>query len=174
MGIAGSTEEIWQKLADGGLVVLMRHASSNDGKVTSAPLVRDPSCQQERNLTAKGKKDAALIGKMFADKRVPVGEVLASPYCRTTDTAKIAFGRSTAADYLTVLEVLSAEQADRATEQLSRRIGSYAGRKNLVLVTHGPNIEAVSFDPVAQGAFVVFRPMGKDTFEAIGIINIVN
>jgi phosphohistidine phosphatase SixA len=170
-GIAASETEIWQKLAGGGLVVLMRHATTNTGKGSGAPLKRDPSCRQERKLSSKGKREAAQIGKMFAAKGVPVGDVLVSPYCRTTDTAEIAFGRGTATDFLFLLEVLPAEQADIATEQLSRKIGSYSGSKNLVMVTHAPNIETVSFDPVAMGAFIVFKPTGKDIFEEIGIIN---
>lgn len=173
-GVAASEAEIWQKLAGGGLVVLMRHATTNTGKGSGAPLMRDPSCLKERKLSSKGKKEAAQIGKMFVSKGVSVGDVLVSPYCRTTNTAKIAFGRGTATDFLSLLEVLSGEQADKFTEQLSRKIGSYSGSKNLVLVTHGPNIDAVSFDLVAQGAFLVFKPTGKDTFEEIGIINIAD
>jgi phosphohistidine phosphatase SixA len=173
-GVAAAEAEIWQKLAGGGLVVFMRHTATNTVKGSGNPLVRDPTCRQERKLSPKGKRQAAQIGKMFTAFGVPVGDVLVSPYCRTTDTAEIAFGRGTPTDFLSLLEVLSAEQADAATERLNRRIGSHSGKDNLVLVSHGPNIDTVSFDPVAMGAFVVFKPTGKDTFEEIGIINIAD
>lgn len=173
-GIAASEAEIWQRLAGGGLVVLMRHTTTNTGEDSNNPLVRDPSCVSERKLSAKGKTQAAKIGEMFASFGVAVGDVLASPYCRTTDTAKTAFGRSTPADFLSLLEVLSDEQADASTEQLSHKIGSHLGSKNLILVTHAPNITAVSFDPVAMGAFAVFKPTGGETFEEVGIIDIAD
>ena len=172
--VAASEAEIWQKLTGGGLVVLMRHASTNRGEGSGAPLIRDPSCSTERMLSSQGRKEAALIGQMFTAKGIPVGDVRASPYCRTTDTAQIAFGRSTPTDFLSVLHALSEEQAEIYTEQLTVKIGSYSGSKNLVLVTHAPNIDAVSFDPVAQGAFLVLEPTGNDTFEEIGIIDIAD
>ena len=162
--------EIWEKLKNGGLVVLMRHTHTivKDTK----PLLRDPTCVKERNLSEKGKKVAARIGNMFKTKGVSVSKVLTSPYCRTSDTGKIAFGSSQPAKYLTVLEALPQEQAEANTEQLMQKIGSYSGSGNLVLVTHAPNINAVSFENVEMGAFLVFQPMGGGEFDEIGKINL--
>lgn len=163
------TDEImWEKLKNGGLVVLMRHTSVKNGD----SLLRDPSCLEERNLSEKGKKEAARIGKMFATKAVSINQVLTSPYCRTTDTAEIAFGNSQPVEFLTLLEVLPQEQAEENTDQLTQIIGSYSGAGNLVLVTHAPNINAVSFEVVEMGAFVIFQPMGDYEFEEIGKINL--
>lgn len=161
--------KIWEKLKNGGLVVLLRHTSV---KEESNGLLRDPSCLKERNLSEKGKKEAVRIGEMFTAKGVKVEQVLTSPYCRTTDTAKIAFGKGQPAEFLYVLEALPQEQAEANTEQLSQRIGSYSGKGNLVLVTHAPNINAVSFETVEKGAFLVLQPMGDSEFEEIGKINL--
>ena len=163
--------EIWEKLKSGGLVVLMRHASVNK---TNNPLLRDPSCTEERMLSEKGKKEALKIGEKFSAKGVSIDKVLASRYCRTTETAKNAFGRSQPTEFLSVLEAFPQKQAEAYTEQLMKKIGSYSGSGNLVLVTHGPNINAVSFDPVEIGAFLVLRPMGGQEFEEIGKIKFAN
>jgi phosphohistidine phosphatase SixA len=172
MSSADTEGDIWGKLKNGGLVVLMRHThtSVKDTK----PLLRDPSCVRERNLSETGKKEAARIGKMFATKGVPVSKVLTSPYCRTMDTAKIAFGSSQPVEFLTVLEALPWEQAEENTVKLTQKIGSYSGSGNLVLVTHAPNINAISFETVEMGAFLVLQPAGGHEFEEIGIINLAN
>lgn len=169
VSFSDTDEKIWEKLKVGGLVVLMRHTTTLK---ENNPLLRDPSCSKERKLSHKGKKEAARIGKNFTDKRVPIYKVLTSPYCRTRDSGNIAFARSEAAEFLSLLEALPQKKAEANTETLRKKIGSYTGRGNLVLVTHAPNINTVSFDSVEMGAFLVLRPMGDDEFEEVGKINL--
>ena len=168
MSFSDTDGKIWEKLKNGGLVVLMRHTSVKKGN----SLLRDPSCLKERNLSEKGKKEAARIGEMFAAKGVIIEKVLTSPYCRTTDTAKIAFGRGQPVEFLSVLKALPQEQAEANTDQLTQTIGLYSGSGNLILITHAPNIYAVSFETVEKGAFLVLRPVGDHEFEEIGKINL--
>ena len=169
VSLSETDEAIWKELKKGGLVVLMRHASTAK---KDNPLLRDSSCLKERKLSEKGKKEAARIGRMFKSKKVAIKKVLASPYCRTVDTAKIEFNKAQPAEFLSLVEALSQEQAKTNTEQLMETIGSYKGSANLVLVTHAPNINAVSFEMVEMGAFLVIRPMGNGEFEEIGKINL--
>jgi len=171
---ADADDEIWKKLSAGGLVVLMRHASVKTGSGNGDSLVRDPSCTKERNLSTKGMAEAAHIGDTFKSRGVPVEDVLTSPFCRTTDTGKIAFDRAKPTAFLSLLQIMSDDQSDDATAQLSSVIGSYAGSGNLVLITHAPNINAVAFEPVGKGMFLVIQPTGDDTFEELGLVNIVN
>jgi phosphohistidine phosphatase SixA len=103
---------------------------------------------------------------------VPINKVLTSPYCRTTNTGKIAFARVEPAEFLSVLEALPQKQAEANTETLRQKIASYSGTGNLVLITHAPNINAVSFESVEMGAFLVLKPMGENEFEEIGKINL--
>ena len=169
VSFADADGKIWEKLKNGGLVVLVRHTSTVK---KDNPLLRDPSCLKERKLSEKGKKEAAKIGKMFTAKGAPIEKVLTSPYCRTTDTAKIAFGSGQPVEFLSVLEALPQKQAEANTDQLTQKIGSYSGSGNLILVTHAPNINAVSFETVEMGAFLVLRPKGGQEFEEIGKINL--
>ena len=169
---AASEAELWNKLADGGLVVLMRHAQTVTGKGAGNSLIRDPSCARERKLSSQGIDQAIQIGKMFVSKGIPVKDVLASPYCRTVDTAKLAFGRVDPTEFLSLLEVMPQSQAEAATEQLIQRIGSYSGSENLVMITHEPNLNAVVFDPVEKGAFMVLKPTGNSEFEELGKVSL--
>ena len=73
-----------------------------------------------------------------------------------------------------MLEALPQNQAEANTEKLTQKIGSYSGTENLILVTHAPNINAVSFESVEMGAFLVLQPKGDHEFEEIGIINLAN
>lgn len=166
-----SEENIWEKLKNGGLVVLMRHTSTNQ---KANPLLRDPSCLKERKLSEKGKKEAAIIGEMFTAKGVPIEKVLTSPYCRTTDTAKIAFSSGQPAEFLSLLEALPQDQAETNTNLLTKKISRYSGKGNLILVTHSPNINAVSFESVEMGAFLVLKPLNDGEYDEIRKINLTN
>jgi len=169
LSFADTEEKIWEKLKAGGLVVLMRHTTTVK---ENNPLLRDSSCIKERKLSEKGKKEAARIGNNFAAKGVSISKVLTSPYCRTTNTGKIAFARVEPVEFLSVLEALTQKQAEANIEILRQKIASYSGAGNLVLVTHEPNINAVSFESVEMGAFLILKPMGDGEFEEIGKINL--
>ena len=49
-------------------------------------------CATQRNLDAQGRAQSVAIGASFRDLGIPVSRVLASPFCRTLETAALAFG----------------------------------------------------------------------------------
>ena len=163
-------ETLWAKLAEGGKVVLMRHGSLKTGRGNGNSLLRDPSCKQERNLSDEGRKEAKTIGERFRARNIPIEAVRYSPYCRTADTAKIAFGNGSEVAYLSLFEVLGPQEAAAQTAELNQVIGSYAGKGNLVLVTHEPNINAVSFEMMKNSDFLVLQPKGGSEFEELGVM----
>lgn len=167
---AAAAQDLWAALEDGGKVVLMRHAPVEAGADAGHSLIRDPSCRSERNLSVDGRRQARELGSRFAEHQVPVSEVHHSPFCRAAETANLAFGSAVPADYLSLLEILEPEEAERRTAELSRVIGSYAGTGNLILITHEPNISAVSFDVVKHLDMVIFEPQGDADFEELGVI----
>ena len=171
---ASASEALWDLLREGGRVVLMRHAPVEKGSGTGNPLVRDPSCKNEKNLSQQGKRDAAAVGRRFSEYTIPVSTVMHSPFCRTTETARIAFGEASPAGYLSLLEILEPGEAAEQTEALNQAIGSYSGDGNLVLVTHEPNIRAVSFELIGHLDFLVAEPMGDGEFEELGVIRFSN
>jgi phosphohistidine phosphatase SixA len=167
---AHANDVAWQKLAEGGKVVLMRHAAVNTGRGQGNSLLRDPSCKKERNLSSEGERAAREVGRQFQERGIPVSEVLHSPFCRTADTARIAFARGTPAAYLSLLEVLGPEAAAAQTRTLTDVIGGYAGKGNLVLITHEPNLNAVSFEMMKHSDFLVLQPKGGSEFEELGVV----
>ena len=168
---SGNTNaELWKALQEGGKVVLMRHAPVEKGSNSGDPLVRDPSCENEKNVSKTGERNAQLLGMKFRDYAVPVSFVRHSPFCRTAKTAQLIFGNSKPADYLSLLETLSPEEAAQQTQNLTGVIESFKDEGNLVLITHEPNINAISFEVIKHLDFLVIDPVADDEFEELGVV----
>jgi len=84
-----------QRLREGGYVLYMRHASTDMSRNDSG-MSSYEDCGNQRNLTDKGREEARAIGAHIERLRIPIGDVLASPYCRTMETARLAFRRARA------------------------------------------------------------------------------
>ena len=81
-------------LQRGGLTLYFRHVATDFSQNDERFVAGD--CSTQRNLTDAGRADARAIGREIRRLKLPVGEVLASPYCRTMETAELIFGRATA------------------------------------------------------------------------------
>ena len=167
---ANANDDLWDALKKGGKVVLMRHAEVEYGNGSGDPLLHDPSCKGEKNLSGKGRRNAELVGRRFREHKIPVSKVMHSPFCRTTDTARIAFGKAFPAEYLSLIEILGPEEAAKQTGTLNQLIDSHVDKGNLILVTHEPNIRAISFELVKHLDLLVIDPNDKDEFEELGVI----
>src|SRR5262245_24244372 len=89
--------ELLDALRQGGFVIFFRHgaAETSERLVTLdalPPALRDCHAAQ-RPLTERGVTEMRAVGAAFRALGVPVGQVLASPTCRTVETAWYAFGR---------------------------------------------------------------------------------
>jgi phosphohistidine phosphatase SixA len=163
---AVSDEGVWKNLKQGGYVILMRHATAQK---TGDPLIlKINDCNVQRNLSPKGRQEAALIGRVFRSRSIPVSEVLSSRYCRTKETAELAFGRVTTWQQLDLLYALPEEDRDARTEIVAKHIGAYDGKGNLIMITHMPNIDALTLELVAPGGFLVLKPDHEDGFDIVG------
>src|SRR5438067_4173639 len=81
-------------LRRGGYVIYFRHTSTDFGQNDEAMTSYD-DCSKQRNLTEQGRAEARAIGVAIARLQIPIGDVLASPFCRTVETARLIFGRAT-------------------------------------------------------------------------------
>src|SRR6202035_2867623 len=54
--------------------------------------VRLEDCTTQRNLTDRGRDHSRALGEAIRSLGIPIGAVLASPMCRTMETATLAFG----------------------------------------------------------------------------------
>lgn len=158
---AAEDDALWRRLRAGGLVILMRHASTEPGLGDPAGY-RLGDCSTQRNLSPAGIEEARRVGARLAAERVPIGRVYTSPWCRCRDTAMAAFGRAVEWEPLSSIFDFPDREADYG-ERVRKRIGGY-GRKhpggNVVMVTHNVNIAALTRHSVAPAEMVIVRPDG--------------
>lgn len=165
--LANADEALWQLLLKGGQVLMIRHA-------TTVPGVGDPEgfrlddCATQRNLSAQGRGEARRIGDALKERRIPVAEVLASPWCRCIETAELAFGQRPQTWSALGNLFGRREAADAQVAGMRKRIGAYRGRGNLVLVTHGSTTAALTGVSPAQGEIVIVTPRGGTQFRVAG------
>src|SRR6478736_2729385 len=82
-------------LRAGGFILYFRHTSTDFGQ-NDERMTGYEDCATQRNLTDAGRAEARAIGDEIRALGIPIGEVLASPFCRTMETARLVFGRATA------------------------------------------------------------------------------
>jgi broad specificity phosphatase PhoE len=151
-GVAAASEALWTVLKDGGQVVLIRHAITTPGVGDPDGMQLD-DCRTQRNLTDEGRQHARQVGAAFRARGIPVERVLTSPWCRCIETAQLAFGKAGRSDALGNL-FGRYENRERQVAQL-RKIASEAPKANLVLVTHGSTIAALTGISPGTGEMVV-------------------
>jgi phosphohistidine phosphatase SixA len=158
---AWAAETVWQRLRRGGLVILMRHASTVAG-VGDPRDFRLGDCTTQRNLSEKGRDEARRVGARIRAERVPIDRVYSSPWCRCHETATLAFGQ--AEDWEPLGSFFdSPDRDDERTEHVRKRISAYTIRKprgNVVMVTHAVNIASLTRRNVGTAEIVVVRPDG--------------
>jgi hypothetical protein len=147
-----------EALKAGGHTILMRHAATE-------PVAPDPAlfnlrdCATQRGLSDLGREQAGMIGKAFAKLGIPVGQVLSSPYCRCLDTGRLAFGRVTESDLLSVGDFLSVpEKSERGNEVRKLLATEPPPGGNTVLITHtGTLLYSFGLDSRPEGIAHVFK-----------------
>jgi hypothetical protein len=156
-------------LRRGGYVLYFRHTSTDFGQNDDGMTSFD-DCTKQRNLTDQGRAEARAIGVAIARLKIPVGEVLASPYCRTLETARLMFGRATAS-----MDVRGGPATPSTPDRYAglRRLLStpVAGGTNLAIASHGNPFHAVAGPPyLAEGEVAIIAPRGADGFSIVAKI----
>lgn len=78
----------WAALRAGGHVALVRHTDAPGG-AGDPPGFRLDDCATQRNLSDKGRLDAMQIGRRLKSEGVAIEKILASPWCRCMETARL-------------------------------------------------------------------------------------
>jgi hypothetical protein len=154
---AQPSADLLSRLRDGGYVLYLRHTSTdfsqNDARMTSFE-----DCTRQRNLTDRGRDEARALGEHVRRLKIPIGEVLASPFCRTMETARLAFGKATASN-----DVRGGPVEASRYEPLRKLLSSPVPRgTNLAISSHGNPFAALAGPPyLAEGEIAVVRPEGE-------------
>ncbi len=166
---AHADDALWDALRQGGHVLYIRHSLTTPG-------VGDPSgfkladCATQRNLSDEGRAQARRMGEALRARKVPIGEVLSSPWCRCVETAELAFGRHKLWPALSNLHARQ-ENAERQVRELRPRIAAYRGKDNLVLVAHGSVAVALVGERPAMGEILVLKPQPPE-FRVVGRLSL--
>jgi len=163
---APESASVVAQLRQGGLVLVMRHASSPSNPPDKQSADRQ-NVKLERQLDEKGRATASAMGKAFRAIGIAVGTVYSSPTYRARETVRLAgWGTPRLADELgdqghSMARIQGAGPADwlRAKVREAPEPGG-----NTILVTHMPNIVAAFpalADGLEDGEAMVFRPAGK-------------
>lgn len=152
------------ELRRGGFVIYFRHAATDH---SSDDVDIDFSrCETQRTLSETGRRQAVDIGRAFDTLEIPVGEVIASPFCRCKNTAELAFGHyQVNPDLYFAISVGKAER-----ERLAGALRTMLATRpepgfNTVVVAHTANLkEAVGIWPKPEGVAYIFRPESDGGF----------
>jgi broad specificity phosphatase PhoE len=150
---AAADEKLWSLLKAGSQVVLIRHTITTPG-AGDPPGMRLDDCSTQRNLTDAGRQHARRIGEEWRKRGIPVELVLSSPWCRCVETARLAFGATEVSNALSNLFGRS-ENQERQVREIRELIAKHSGKGNLVLVTHGSTIAALTGISPDTGEMVV-------------------
>jgi broad specificity phosphatase PhoE len=166
---AAERDALWALLAAGGQVVLIRHTITAPG-VGDPPGMRLDDCATQRNLADDGRRHARQIGEALRARAVRVDRLVSSPWCRCIETAELAFGGTP--DLAPALGNLFGRPENRAQQvrELSALVGEWRSAGNLVLVSHGSTISALTGVSPGTGEMVIVTPEGDGRFTVAGTL----
>ena len=157
--LQASAQEVWQSVTP-GTVVLFRHALAPGGGDPEGFQLND--CRTQRNLSADGQAQARRIGAAFQQRGIEVNAVWSSQWCRTRETADLAFPGKRVDQPL--FNSFFGSPA-RGANQTQAALDLLADRKNsgiVVVVTHQVNITALTGVVPDSGEGVVVATQGRE------------
>ena len=152
--------DLLSKLQGGGYVLYVRHTHTDRSRGDTD--VSLGQCDQQRILSERGREEALDIREAYKQIGLPVDEIISTQYCRTLETAVLAFGVPkviSRRDLTAILpEVLATEPA--------------AGSNTIVVAHIGTLRDRVGLDDVFdEGDTLIFRPNGN-AFDFAGRIGL--
>lgn len=156
---ASATDAGWAALREGGHVVLLRHAFISGN--TEPANFDIEKCNTQRNLSERGRQQARKLGALFGARAARIEKVLSSRYCRSLDTARIAFGSQP--EIFDALNQLSEDPDERSQQKQAvlEIIRNFSGSELLVLVSHLENIREITGVSPREGEAVIVAPQDE-------------
>lgn len=169
-----SGEALVQALRGGGYNIYFRHAQTDWSQSDRVEEAGDwASCDgtRARQLSEAGRDTAASVGEAIRALDIPVGRVLASPYCRAVDTARL----------------MALGEVETTTDVMNLRSARYFGGReaivararallstpppdgaNTIIAAHGNVARAATPVYPGEAEAVVFRPEDGEGFTFVG------
>lgn len=159
-----------ERLRAGGLVLFFRHERTQPDRADRQP-PDFADCAAQRGLSPAGIESARATGAALAALAIPVGVVLASPYCRNVETARLLFGRATPEPALLGPERPLGRGADAAVADLERLVARHAGgAANAAFVGHFGNLLHARGVRLAEGDAAVLVRDARDGYRVLRVV----
>ncbi len=160
------------RLRQGGLVILMRHER------TEVPSRGDDfsraanDCNAQRNLSVAGIAGAAETGVAIRALGWPIGRVLSSEMCRSTETARFIFNRSVVEPQLFHHDNTPVRTVTVAGREMNAVLADLPrGSDNTVLVSHIGNIYFAIGLRLSEGEMAVLERQPDNSYVILGTID---
>jgi phosphohistidine phosphatase SixA len=160
--VAKADDPGWVALKSPGAIVLFRHALAPGGG--DPPGFKASDCTTQRNLSEEGKDQAKRIGETLRDPGIKVQAVWHSEWCRTRDTAQLAFPdlREPTLRPEPAFNSFFSDRSKASAQTAAARklLLAWRGPGALVVVTHQVNITQLTEIFPQSGEGVVLRREG--------------
>jgi hypothetical protein len=171
LAAAAADPGLVEELRKGGYVLYIRHTSTDFSK-DDTRMASFEDCANQRPLTDKGRDEARAIAGHLKRLGIPVDKVYASPFCRTVETALLAFGKAEKTQEVRGGPMRSDDpkRYDALRKLLS---APPAPGQNNAISSHGNPFYAVFGAPyLAEGEVAVVRPAAGAGFSLAGKIRL--
>lgn len=167
-----ATPELLQQLQnEGGLVVYMRHGTTDNTRPDRAPSVDLNDCNTQRMLSDAGRELAKQVGAYVKQAKIPLDRPIVSPMCRAKETAELAFGVIATDEGLTYSGSMTSAEKVPVLERTKALLSAPVPKgSNRLLVAHAPNLMDIMGYFPKEGTLVVFKPAGEQGFTYLGSI----
>ncbi|GGF18293.1 hypothetical protein GCM10010954_16300 [Halobacillus andaensis] len=159
-------QNLLNSLKEGGYILYARHAEATMGE--DQPTIDLEDCTTQRNLSDRGRQQAVMYGETLRRLGIPIDEpILASPFCRTKETAGLAFGEPNVEvdpfwiNIYNLSSDLPLEEEGRILTELTTILESPPPEgTNTLIIAHGfPG--GVGLGEMSNMGTVVVKPMGR-------------
>ena len=160
-------DPLWGLLKKGGYVILMRNSAVDEG-LGDPKGYKVEDCATQLNLNDKGRAEAKKIGEEFKKRKIPIKQVLTSQFCRTKETAALAFGKADVWEPLNSFYDKPMRKSEQTRLLHQRMENAPKDGSNLVLVTHGYNITSATGLNPDPGDMLIIEPAFKVGYRVVG------
>jgi len=153
-------------LRTGGYILYARHGEATVGE--DQPYLNFLYCFTQRNLSEMGRRQAIYYGQILRNLQIPINyPVLTSPFCRTIETAQLAFGSASVQVDPFWFEIyrlsgnLSDAEQQRILDTLQSRLEIILPQgSNKVIIAHSFP-EGIGLGQIPDMGTVVVKPRGQ-------------
>jgi hypothetical protein len=166
-------------LRGGGYILYVRHGEATVG--VDQPNLNFHNCLTQRNLSEMGRRQAIYYGKILRNLEIPISyPVLSSPFCRTIETAQLAFGWANVQVNPFWFQIyrlggnLSKEEQKRILDYLQSKLEIKPPQgSNKVIIAHNfPN--GIGLGKIPNMGTVIVKPRGRgDGYEIIDRLSLL-